>query len=444
MTRINQKNPALIARFTSRMRWQFLTVLLLSVLSAGCFDSGSDGANAQTTSRAVDFTDPQLSARLDSAFQQWASENGFKGTAIQVRSKEGYEWENAAGVVVEGSPTAYTTDTPMRVASVTKTMTSVVVLQLVEEGALSLETPLSDFLPDYPLADQITVKHLLQHRSGIYDITLDDKIFRNYLIANTTTWLSPQDVLAWTYGDTPDPAGAHPEIDSIAKQILIPRQAANAPGEGFHYSQPGFIALGIMIETVTGKPLARVLEERIFQRLGMSSTRLAEEDASENPVSYTYLFGATALGTHLLPSLNSLGSSSWAAGGVISTTHDLMIYFEALITGELLSQSALQQMTEWVVSDAEPSGWNTVEYYGLGFSHKVRNGYSLRGHDGSMPGSGATMQHIDDIGVYVTATRNTDFYPQGDARAPAKGTADLMERIKRALYNESQDTMLTK
>lgn len=443
MTRINLKNPAFIARFTSRMLWQFVTLILLSALSAGCLDKGGDGANAQTTPRAVDFSDPQLSARLDAAFQQWASENGFKGAAVQVKSKDGYEWESAAGVVIEGAPTAYTTDTPMRVASVTKTMTAVVVLQLVEEGLLSLDTTLSEFVPDYPLADQITVKHLLQHRSGIYDITLDDKIFRNYLIANTSLWLSPQDVLAWTYGDTPDPAGAHPEIDSISQQTLIPRQAANAPGEGFHYSQPGFIALGIMIETVTGKPLARVFEERIFQRLGMSNTRLAEEDATENPVSYTYLFGATALGTNLLPSLNSLGSSSWAAGGVISTTHDLMMYFEALMTGELLSQSALQQMMGWVVSNAEPSGWNTIEYYGLGFSHKVRDGYSLRGHDGSMPGSGATMQHIDDIGVYVTATRNTDFYPQADARAPAKGTADLMERIKRALYNESQDTLLT-
>ncbi len=442
MTIRNQPRPAIAHRFTSRWLLQIFALTLLSILSAGCFDSGSDRSQNQETSRAVDFSDPQLSARLESAVQQWATENGFKGAAVHVKSKEGFEWENGTGVVIDGQSAPYTPDTPMRVASVTKTMTAVVTLQLIEEGLLSLDTPLSDFVPDYPLADQITVKHLLQHRSGIYDITLDDRIFRNYLIANTRLWISPQEVLAWTYGDTPDPAGPHPQIDSISQNALIPRQAANAPGEGFHYSQAGFVALGLMIETVTGQPLARVFEQRIFNRLALTNTRLAEKDASDLPVSYTYLFGANALGTNLLPSLNSLGSSAWSAGGVISTANDLMIYFEALLNGELLSPASMALMMTWVVTDPEPSGWNTVQYYGLGFTHKVRDGYSLRGHDGAMPGSGATMQYIEDADVFVTATRNTEFYPEGDERAPVAGTADLMERIKRALYNESQDRLL--
>lgn len=442
MTRKINHPFAFAHRLTSRWLLQCFALVLLSALSAGCFESGNDHAGNQDSSRSVDFTDPQLSARLQGAFEQWATENGFKGAAIHVKSKAGFEWESAAGVIVDGKPEPYTTDTPMRVASVTKTMTTVVILQLIEEGLLSLDTTLSEFVPDYPLADRITVKQLLQHRSGIYDVTLDDKIFRSYLIAHTSEWLTPQEILAWTYGDTPDPAGPHPQIDSISQNALIPRQAANAPGEGYHYSQAGFVALGLMIETVTGKLLARVFEDRIFKRLGLANTRLAEKDATGLPVSYTYLFGAKAVGTNLLPSLNSLGSSAWSAGGVISTANDLMIYFQALLNGELLSPASMEQMMTWVVTNPDPEGWNLVQYYGLGFTHKLRNGYSLRGHDGSMPGSGATMQYIDDADVYVTATRNTEFYPEGDERAPVAGTADLMERIKRALYNESQAALL--
>jgi D-alanyl-D-alanine carboxypeptidase len=295
---------------------------------------------------------------------------------------------------------------------------------------LSLDDTLSQWFSDYPRGNEITIRHLLQHRSGIYDVTLDDAVFQGFVLTNMAVWLEPAEILRWTYDST------LPLITSISQGVEIPREAANAPGEGYHYSQPGFIALGYIVEHVTGQTLTEVYAERIFTPLQMTRSFMVGRDTPSTPITYVYLaqqFGNSLVPTTLFGSFDGIASASFSAGGVVSTTNDLMLFFSALMNGELLSEESMQAMQAFEVSDPEGYGITKVGYYGLGFARQIRDGYNMRGHNGSMPGSGSVMQYVEEYDLYITATRNTDAYPATHPDFVDFGMNDLVNNIVTAV-----------
>lgn len=246
------------------------------------------------------------------------------------------------------------------------------------------------------------------------------------VIADNGKWLTPEEVLGWTYGDTP--------INSLSTGELLAREAITTPGGNFHYSQPGYVSLGLMIETVTGQLLADVFAERIFTPLAMLDSRLASIDEPHDPVGYTNLFGnldSKVATSSVVSSLNSTNSSAWSAGGVVSTSNDLVKFLPALLDGRLLSEESMQLMQDW--QEASSNRFSTPDWhYGMGLSRTVRDGYVFVGHGGAVPGSGSVMQYIEDYDIYVIAVRNTD------EDAVADGTPDLTEYVVQALLNNSQ------
>jgi D-alanyl-D-alanine carboxypeptidase len=395
------------------------------------------------------YSDPALQARLQTGLEAWQADHGLKGAAIKVISPRGqFQWSSNVGVLKEGESTPYTTSSVTRIGSVTKSMTAVVILQLVDEGLLSLNTPLSDFI-NYPDADKITVELLLRHRSGIYDVTLDDFRFISLLVADSKRWFSPEEILSYTVpGEGPvksEPISSLSVKDAAGNRADVPRGPACRPNECYHYSQPGFVALGMIIERVTGKPLAQVYRERIWGPLGMTNTRLAGRDEAHDPVTYTNLFGLlgnSKIATTAIPgvgsqpgSLNSNNSVGFSAGGVISNVDDITTYFRALINGDLLNSRQFKKLTDWKVSFPEGFGLNFRSEYGLGFTRNLRTGYEIIGHNGSVAGSGATMQYIPEFDAYIVATRNTDLNSYDSDR----NFPDLVDRVKRALKGETQD-----
>ena len=191
--------------------------------------------------------------------------------------------------VATGGARRPTGDQRFRVGSVTKTFTATIVLKLAEVGALRLDSTLEDHVPGViPRGDEITIRHLLQHRSGLANVTEYPSWLERALRSPSTR---PIDTLRF--------AGSKP--------------LAFAPGSQGRYSNTNYIALGLVIEKVTGHSYAQELEKRILKPLGLDHTELPQ--------------------TRHLPDLDDGGhnpSVPWAAGAIVSNAHDLSRFYSAL------------------------------------------------------------------------------------------------------------------
>ena len=224
-------------------------------------------------------------------------------------------------------------DQRFRIGSVTKTFTATIVFQLVQEGTLRLDSTLEEHLPGVvPRGGEITIRHLLGHRSGLANIT------------EYPGWLKE--------------AERSPSTSPInSLRFAASKPLAFEPGSQERYSNTNYIALGLVIEKVTGRSYAEELEQRILDPLGLERTelpttrRLADlDDGGYNP------------------------NLPWAAGAIVSNAHDLSRFYSALLSGRILSAASLRAM-----KDTKTYG---VFGTGLGiFSTDLACGRSW-GHDG--------------------------------------------------------------
>jgi D-alanyl-D-alanine carboxypeptidase len=369
-----------------------------------------------------DWADPALAARLDEALDAWVEDFGLYGAAAVVHTPGWVDWSGNSGMVDTETMEPYGTDTLGRIASVTKSFTSTIILQLMDEGLLTLDTTLGRFVPEYPNAENITVEHLLRHRSGIPEIHTADALFLLSLLLTPQRWLTPREVLEWTYLPIP--------ILHIYRERFIPREPVTVPGGDFHYSQSGYIALGIIIEKVTGKALADVYHERIFEPLGMTEAYLPLKDAPFEPWGYTNLLGLLDEefpSKYLGGSANWLNSAGWSAAAIIATARELVVFLSGMLEGRLFSPEGLANATDWM--EIRPGDDANRGEYGLGLFRSRHDGFSTVGHTGSLPGGGAIMQYIPELDIYIGAVTNTDL--------DADGASDLVVRIRRALLNDS-------
>jgi D-alanyl-D-alanine carboxypeptidase len=412
---------------TSLLLSFLLLLLIAGPWTAGC---GSDDAaqnvgnnNAPTRPEPpYDWADPELPARLDDALEGWTQDFGLYGTAAVVTTPGWFDWSAATGVRDRETMEPFRVDELARIASATKTHTAAVILQLVDEGRLTLDaTTLAEFVPHYPNAANITVRHLLQHRSGIPEVQLVDGIFILAVLLRPEKWLTPLEILEWTYLPIP--------IYNIYSGEFVPREPVGEPGEKYHYSQPAYIALGLIIETLTGKDLADVYQERVFQPLGMTEAYLPRKDAPLDPWGYTNLFGLLEEkipSTDLASSPNGLNSVGWSAGAIIANARDLVNFLSGFLEGHLCSEAGLANATEWLAID--PGDVVGEGEYGLGLFRRQHDGFTTVGHDGALPGSGSVMRYIPELDVYIGAVTNTD---SNYAELP-----HLVERVHAALLNE--------
>jgi len=348
-----------------------------------------------------DWADPELPGRLDQALRLWAEDAGLFGAAAAVRTPDWLEWSGSFGVQNLDSGLPYEADTLGRIASATKSFTSTLILQLVDEGRLCLDATLSAFVRDYPNGRNITVDHLLRHRSGIPEVQLVDGFFILSILIRPHRWIPPGEILEWTYIPLP--------ILDINSRQLVPRGPVSEPGGEYHYSQPGYIALGMIVEKITGRKLADVYRERIAAPLGLTGTRLPVPGDPLEPAGYT-------------------NSASWSAGGMLSTAGDLAAFLAAMLEGRLFSAQALAKATDW--REIEPGDIVGSGEYGMGLFRNRHETYTTIGHDGALPGGGSVMKYLTELDVYVGAVTNTD-RDWGDFPT-------LEERVRRALLKEDQ------
>ena len=286
----------------------------------------------------------------------------------------------AEGVADRSTGRAIGTGDRFRVGSITKTFSAVVLLQLADEGKLSLDRSVNRYLPGLLPDDRITVRHILSHRSGLYDYTND-------MFARTVPGFEAVRTKVFGYRDL------------VRLSLRKPR--TNAPGAAYSYSNTNFVVAGMLIEKLTGQGVGAAYTKRIIAPLGLTGTFYVHPDTGiPGRHANGYLTPDTP-GAALVDATRQTASWAQSAGAVISTPHDLDVFLSALARGRLMSAARLAQMTQWTRVNANTS-------YGLGLRRRdLSCGISVFGHTGTVQGYYAYAFTTKDGRRSLTALANT-------------------------------------
>ena len=309
-------------------------------------------------------------SKLDSLFNALESHNLAMGS-ISI-NHEGQEiYNKSIGFADVQNQIKANELTKYRIGSITKTFTAVVIMQLVEEGKLTLDALLRDYFPKIPNADKITIENLLRHQSGLFNITNEQNFIK---------WISK-------------PRNREEMVKRIIKNGTV-----FEPKEKTEYSNTNYILLSYIAEDLDGKDYSVVLEDRIIEPLGLKRTQYGKEIQPEQNEALPYYLENSQW---ILIEPRSDLSGPRGAGAVVSTPSDLTVFYTALFSGELVSDESLKKMTD--ISTGMGMGLG-----GGAFSNK--NGF---GHDGGIDGfqSFALYMPTENVSIaYCSNAVNLSFY----------------------------------
>lgn len=274
---------------------------------------------------------------------------------------------------IEASDVAVDINSSFRTGSITKTFTATLILQLMEEGSLDLnDTFLScllnpktkSYFTDLLIfnginySNQITVKSLLQHKSGLGDYYADNEGFVE---------------------DITNIPNHHWDWKTVMNKYFeynLNEKGVSRPNEGFYYSDTNYLLLAVLIEEITSLPYHTVLENRLLNPLSLNDTYLEfhQEKKGLTPIVYPFH------GTYSLKDVNT--SFDWGGGGLISTAKDLDIFLRSLLEGQLFSDNnTLQLMMDFSADTLK----NKISY-GMGLQQKEIGGLKFLGHNSAYGG----------------------------------------------------------
>nr|WP_307543725.1 serine hydrolase domain-containing protein [Streptomyces sp. V3I8] len=366
-------------RGTAALGAVLLCVLAVPAQAATAAPADVDGRSAQGSSgrTAGELAAPDMAGLRE--VLRTALTQGAPGAIARV-DDDGTVREVAEGVADRVTGRAIANADRFRVGSVTKSFSAVVLLQLVDEGALDLDTPVNTYLPGLLPDDRITVRHVLSHRSGLYDYTND-------MFADTVPGFEAVRNKVFSYQEL---------VDLSLKQPL-----GNAPGAAYAYSNTNFVVAGMLIEKLTGTSVQSAYKSRIIKPLGLRDTSYVHPRTTiAGRHANGYLPPDVADGT-LVDSTEQTVSWAQSAGAVISSTRDLDTFFSALLRGKLTSAAQLAQMQQWTPV-------NSTQGYGLGLRRRdLSCGVSVYGHTGTVQGYYTYAFTSKDGRRSVTALANT-------------------------------------
>lgn len=364
-------------------------------------DLESTGATGSTSSIAppARFSDPQRVAKLRAAFPaidsliaRFAAERRVPGYAYGIVIDGQLAHVVAGGIRETRSRAAVDTSTVFRIASMSKSFAALAILQLRDEGKLSLDDPVAMHVPEFASlryassdAPRITVRHLLTHSAGF-----------------------PEDN---PWGD--QQLDATEDAFSAMMRRGIP--FSNAPGTAYEYSNYGFAVLGRIVTNVSGVPYARYLRERILAPLGMNATTLESRDVDPNRLAYGY---RVQDGQWLLEPPLPDGAFG-VMGGMLTTPADLSRWVAYMLDawpardgderGPVRRSSVreMQQLQRYntAFANATPDALTLVASgygYGLGVSENCDFRHIVA-HTGGLPGYGSIMRWLPEHGVGIIA-----------------------------------------
>jgi D-alanyl-D-alanine carboxypeptidase len=380
--------------FSGRVIIAFIVCAMAVAVGGVASSSGAQKAPKQ----------PAYAAKLRTALPAAMKANAIPGIAVLIDSPSKGNWRATFGTAEIGKQVPMKMTDLFRIGSNTKTMTSTVILQLVEEGKLKLNDPIGKFVPGVPNGKKVTIQELAEMRSGLYSYTFD----RGF---NET--LDKQPKKAW-------------KASELLK-IAFSHKPNFAPGAEYEYSNTNIALLGVVIEKLTGETASEAFQERIFGPLRMRHSSLPEPNEWKIPGPHAqgYQFGtnvatiesyavpkaeqAAALDGSLMPLDYTDASPSWAwtAGGAISTPAELATYAKALGTGKGLLSPKMQKVRMNSLRPIVPGDKSGVEY-GIGLAQFAPG---IVGHDGQLPGYSSFMAYDINTGDTIILSANLSASP---------------------------------
>jgi D-alanyl-D-alanine carboxypeptidase len=367
---------------TTRVLTAIAAVATISLVASGCSsssDESSSSSSTTTTSSASSTAEPSQGVEFQKILDDTRAKAGFPGVIAQVASPDG-TWTGTSGTVGQGKTQTPKATDKTRIGSLTKTMTATLLLQLVQEGKVSLDDTIGKYVPGVPNGDVATLLQLADMTSGIPSYTSSQAVQDKYFANPQYNW-PPQEL-----------------VDAVK-----PLPADFAPGKGWSYSNTNYVLLGMVIEQVLNQPISDVFEQRLFKPLGMSDTTFA---GGSTEIGDPHLDGLT---NQNQPPGQNVDSTHWnpsfafTAGAVISTLDDLKKWGQALFTGEGVLDPATQQLRrDSIIHDIPPNTATTG--YGIGIGD--RNGWW--GHDGDIPGYNSVLFHNYDSDTTIIVLTNSD------------------------------------
>ena len=326
---------------------------------------------------AIGFCDLQATAdsNLMAKFQRILNESYLEsgpGAAVIVTKNGSVLFQGAHGKANIELNVPLETHHVFRIGSLTKQFTAAAIMMLHEKGQISLDDPITKYLPQYPThGHNITIEHLLTHTSGIFNYT------------------NQKDFLQKDLG----------KDISLSELIKIFEQSPMQfpPGTAIDYSNSGYVLLGAIIEIVSGKSYSDFMKDNIFKPIHLKSTYVGTPIITPNRVT-GYQHDANKGIQNIRPFSMTYAH---AAGAIISSINDLAIWNEALQKNLLLTETSYHRMkTKYQLSNKQFSP------FGYGFHIDSLHGLEVIQHSGSIPGFSSFALWIPNYNIYIAVLSN--------------------------------------
>lgn len=302
-------------------------------------------------------------SQLDECLNILNENNKFMGTmSITKKGKDVYN--NAVGLADISSTTKNTNLTKFRIGSITKAFTATMIFQLIDEGRITLDSPLNLFFPRVPNASKIKISHLLNHSSGVFNITND---------SNFSEWMLK-------------PSGRGKMLLRINSY-----EPDFNPGEQTAYSNTNYMLLGYIIEILDKDLYLEALHRRIVKKINLKNTYYGKKINSNNNESHSY----TKDNENWLIAQETDMSNPGGAGAIVSTSQDLTKFMNALFDGKLISQSSLEAMKKTN---------NGEMCHGIAYANL--NGVDLYASEGGIDGFQSLLVHLPSTKTTIALVAN--------------------------------------
>ncbi|MGW4102547.1 serine hydrolase domain-containing protein [Streptomyces sp. NPDC004976] len=342
----------------SRSRFRRRSAIAVSALAVlgGAVAVGLPAASADQPATA------RLDAKVQRSLDGLVRGNGFPAALASVRDEKGHTRNYTAGVGDTKSKSRVPVDGQVRIASTTKLYTATVVLQLVGEGRVGLDTPVETYLPGLVRGEgidgrNITVRQLLQHTSGLPNYTARMPKFSEW----QHTFVGDHDLL----------------------DMAFEEKASFPPGKGWEYSNTNYTLAGLIVQQVTGRPIGEEITDRIVKSLGLRHTYWPGEGEQTIRERHPHGYAFDTPGGPLMDATEADPSWGGAAGQLIARPSDVNRFLTALVDGRLLKPAQLKEMRTTVETKGLNDGWR----YGLGIVEMPLScGGVAWGHGGDFDG----------------------------------------------------------
>lgn len=337
--------------------------------------------------------------RLSARVKQGMAAGKIPGSVSGARVSSRGDWLESFGKADARAGTAMKTGDRFRIASITKTFTGTMVLMLADDGKLALDDKVAKYLPGIPNAENITIRQLLNHTSGIADED-PNGVLHDYFKDTSSMfkqWTPEEVVQAYTGGNV-----------------------QGQPGEGYEYSNAGYVVLGMIIEKASGRKVPDFCREKITGPLGLKDTYFPT--GPDMTGRYAHGYDGTKDVTRM--------DMSWdfTAGAMVSTAPDLNVWAKALATGQLLSPGMHRQQLAWV----DIPGTRGQARYGLGIEYQ----FGWLGHGGANVGYQSEMWYYPVKDSTVVVMMNKLSSDGSDAGAATKTCNRLIEVLFPGFFPE--------